>query len=75
MFNLFKCKHPINRLVVEKEQTITPLQRKISRGFFQIDEHFEKITYHLVCLKCGENVKIEHAKTNHGVESLLSKKI
>ena len=72
MFNLFKCKHPLATLGVQKEQTITPIWENGKLGFV-FDNEFVLVTYHLVCLKCGENVKIEHAKTIHGVEAFMNK--
>ena len=70
----FKCKHPADRLVVEKEQTIRPIVKSV--GFYSdIDPDFEQVNYHLICRKCGQNVTISHAKTIHGVDAFLSKKI
>ena len=59
--NMFKCKHPIMSLLVEKEST-----------FEVIDKDFLKITYHLYCSKCKEKVKISYSKlTDHFKTSIL----
>lgn len=69
----FKCKHPADKLVVDKEQTVESFKRIVANGFYQTDEDFEKVTYNLFCLKCGEDVKITHAKTKYGIERFLKK--
>lgn len=45
----FKCKHPANMLLVEKPLT-----------FKKIDNDFNKITYHLRCMKCGDLIDISY---------------
>ena len=57
------CKHPADGLAVVREQTVS-----------RIDDDFEKVTYHLLCQKCGEACDITHAKTIHGVEKFLNSK-
>jgi len=51
MFNPFKCNHPAEHLVVEKDATLEP-----------VDELFDHITYHLTCTKCGKHHNIKYAK-------------
>ncbi len=48
---MFGCKHPADRLIVEKEAT------EESIG----DDHV-RVIYHLHCRKCGKPVKVTHAK-------------
>ena len=62
MFNIFKCKHPANMLMVEKDSTIK-----------NIDEDFDEITHHLICLKCDETVKIKYAKMIGGVDAFMER--
>ena len=62
MFNLFKCSHPADRLVVEKDQTVTPH-----------DEDFEHIDYHFICMKCNKPVTIGYAKMIGGVEAYMER--
>lgn len=61
---LFKCRHPVDRLGVLSEAT----EEKIS-------DEFLAVTYHLICLKCGEHVGITYAKLIDGVDGFLSKKL
>ncbi len=62
MFNFFKCKHPANYLVVEKDQTITPH-----------DEDFDYVDYHFICMKCNKPVTIGYAKMVGGVEAFIER--
>jgi len=57
------CNHPAAQLAVVREQVVTPL-----------DADFEKVTYHLACMKCGEPVFIEHARTVRGAAEFLKAK-
>lgn len=59
--SLFPCVHPLQYLVVEKEQTTDTM-----------DKDFEKVTYHLFCNKCRKPVKVVHCKTRHGVDAFLT---
>ena len=59
----FKCKHPFDSLVVEKEATESP-----------IDSEFKRITYHFYCMKCSKEVKMSYAKTIAGLGAFLDKK-
>jgi hypothetical protein len=47
---MFKCKHPYDYLLVQKEHTVT-----------EEDDHYT-ITYHLYCVKCRTELNIVHAK-------------
>jgi len=47
----FRCRHPADLLIVEKEHTVEPL-----------DADFDLIVYHCCCLGCGALVTIRHAK-------------
>ena len=59
--SLFSCKHPADRLAVEKEQTTD-----------DVDRQFVKVTYHLICQKCQASIKVVHAKTRNGVDAFLT---
>ena len=61
--SLFKCKHPVNSLGVQKEAT---------EVWENVD--FTTVTYHLLCMKCGEYVKVEYTKLNGGVDAFLARK-
>lgn len=56
----FKCKHPAAALIVEKDSTIEV-----------IDNEFSKITHHLFCRQCRENVDICYAKLRCRPEAFL----
>jgi hypothetical protein len=58
----FSCKHPASELAVNKVHTAEVL-----------DDDFEKITYHLFCLKCSAPVDITYVVCIGGVEKFLSK--
>ena len=62
MFNFFKCNHPANWLMVEKDQTVESL-----------DDDFESITFHLRCIKCSEKVDINYAKMIGGVDAFIER--
>jgi hypothetical protein len=62
MFNLFKCVHPADQLVVEKDQTVTPY-----------DEDFEHIECHFICMKCNKPVTIGYAKMIGGVDTFIER--
>lgn len=62
MFNFFKCNHPADWLMVEKDQTVEPL-----------DDDFESITFHLRCIKCNEKVDINYAKMIGGVDAFIER--
>ncbi len=62
MFKFFKCKHPVDSLVVEKDATV-----------IEHDKDFEYIDYHFVCINCGEKVKIGYAKMIGGVEAFIKR--
>lgn len=49
-FTFFKCKHPAAYLAVQKNETVE-----------KIDDDFKKVTYHLTCIKCREQVTINYA--------------
>lgn len=63
MFGFFKCKHPANMLVAEKEQTVEAF-----------DEDFDHVTYHFTCRSCNAKVTNKHAKFRGGVAGFLSRK-
>jgi hypothetical protein len=62
MFNFFKCKHPADWLIVEKNQTVKPY-----------DEDFEDVTIHLRCVKCSEKINISYAKMIGGVDAFIER--
>jgi hypothetical protein len=62
MFNFFKCSHPANSLIVEKDATIK-----------NIDEDFDAVDYHFICTKCGENVTVGYAKMIGGVDAFIER--
>ena len=62
MFNFFKCSHPANSLVVEKDQTVV-----------NHDEDFDYIDYHFICTKCNKPVKIGYAKMVGGVDAFIER--
>lgn len=64
MFNLFKCKHHSEYLVISKGN---PTRTKV-------DDDFTKVTFHLHCFKCGEDVDISCNVFTHGVEGFLNNK-
>jgi len=51
MWNPFKCSHPSDHLVVEKDQTIK-----------KVDDLFDQITIHLFCSNCGKEIDIKYSK-------------
>jgi hypothetical protein len=50
------CPHKFQHIQVMKEQTIE-----------SIDGGFERVTYHLICQKCGAYITHKHVKTANGV--------
>lgn len=58
----FKCKHPFNRLVVERAET----EKKI-------DEDFQQVDYHFKCGKCGKELSIGYTRCTGGVEAFLAR--
>jgi hypothetical protein len=62
MFNFFKCNHPADRLIVEKDATIK-----------NIDEDFDAIDYHFICIDCDKKVKIGYAKMIGGVDAFIER--
>ncbi len=62
MFNIFKCRHPANSLVVDKDATVK-----------NIDEDFDEITYHLFCTDCNEKVEVGYAKMIGGVDAFIER--
>lgn len=59
----FSCRHPFNALFVAKEATEV-----------QMDEDFNKVTYHLYCSKCGEALPMSHAKLIGGVAEFMARR-
>lgn len=59
---LFSCKHPAGRLMVEKSETIE-----------QSDADFDHVTYHFICGRCYQPVKVKHARCRGGVEAFLQR--
>jgi hypothetical protein len=57
----FKCKHPANALDVEKGQTIEPSK--------QCPEEYQLITFHFICSKCSEPVKISYSRLRPEIEA------
>ena len=62
MFNIFKCSHPADRLVVEKDATVT-----------NHDEDFDFVDYHFICTICGEKVTVGYAKMIGGVDAFIER--
>ncbi len=62
MFNFFKCNHPVDYLVVEKDQTVV-----------HHDEDFDYIDYHFICVKCNEKVTVQYAKMVGGVDAFIER--
>ena len=62
MFNLFKCKHPVDSLIVDKDATIK-----------NIDEDFDEITYHFICIECDKKVNVGYAKMIGGVDAFIER--
>jgi hypothetical protein len=62
MFNFFKCNHPADYLVVEKDHTVV-----------NYDEDFDYIDYHFICIKCHKPVTIGYAKMVGGVEAFIER--
>ena len=58
----FKCKHPAKYLGVRTEET-----RQVQ------NEDFERVCYHLLCLKCGEPVEVAYSKLIGGVEAFMAR--
>lgn len=58
----FKCKHPFEYLVTEKEQTVTA-----------VDADFENVEYHFVCKKCGEHLTKKHSRLIGGVSAFMER--
>ena len=58
----FKCNHPANRLSVLKAQTIA-----------NIDEDFDKVTYHLSCGSCGEHIDVSYAAMIGGAHAFIAR--
>lgn len=61
---MFKCKHPFERLSVEKDATMD-----------SADADFLYISYHFSCNKCGEKLTKKYAKMIGGVEGFMSRGI
>ena len=51
MFDFLKCKHPIAKLIVEKDSTIRVH-----------DDDFFIVTYYFKCMNCQKSVIKEYAK-------------
>lgn len=60
----FACTHPARALIVLTEQTVQVT-----------DRDFERVTYHLRCIKCLAPVSIAHMRTWHGVAAFLAEKL
>lgn len=60
---LFKCNHPARCLGVRRDATA-----------LRADADFDVLTYHLVCQNCGDEVKINYAKTVGGVDAFLARR-
>ena len=59
---MFKCKHPFDRLHIEKTHTIK-----------RIDDDFREVTYYFRCFKCGCLLEKGFAKTIGGVNRFLER--
>jgi hypothetical protein len=60
----FRCQHPANRLSVRKAQTVA-----------NIDADFDRVTYHLSCGACGENIEVSYAAMIGGVGAFIARGI
>lgn len=58
----FGCKHEADWLCVDRKPTVT-----------KIDDDFERITYHLWCMKCERHVDISHASCIGGVPAFMKR--
>ena len=61
----WKCKHPFNRLGVQREATSVPSPK--------YPEDYNHVTYHLFCQKCGEKLDITYAQMIGGVDGFLAR--
>jgi len=59
----FKCKHPFDSLIVEREQTIG-----------KIDDDFEEVIYYLHCWQCHQVLQLAHAKCINGTSAFFDRK-
>ena len=58
----FRCKHPFSALIVEKQQTVTV-----------VDRDFEHVDYHLKCVRCKKYLTLTHARMIGGVGAFLKR--
>ena len=58
----FKCVHPFDSLVVEKDATVK-----------SYDADFNKVTYHFICTSCGKKVDLPYVRFANSVEDFLKK--
>jgi len=61
--SIFKCKHPFNKLIVEKGLVVK-----------KIDKEFNKCEIKMKCSKCGESIFIRYAELSGSVDDFLSSK-
>jgi hypothetical protein len=59
MLSWFKCKHPAAALYAKGEQVV-----------IAIDDEFEKITYRMLCSRCGSEVNFSHCRFTHGARAI-----
>lgn len=59
----FKCQHPAKWLVAEREQT------KVN-----VDADFDRVTFHMRCISCGELVSVKFSTFVGGVDAFLNRK-
>lgn len=59
---MFKCKHPFNMLAVMKEAIKE-----------NIDSDFDRVVYHLYCLRCSEALTISHATMIGGIKEFMGR--
>ena len=60
---MFECKHPFDRLAVEKGSTEGPPGKD-----------FTEVTHHLFCQKCSTKLDLKYSKTNGGVAAFFGRK-
>lgn len=60
MFGIFRCNHPARSLLVKGEQLVE-----------KIDKEVDRVTYRLMCGKCGVDVDVTHARLGSCIQTWL----
>lgn len=61
MIRLFKCKHPADYLVVQKDSTVDT----------ESHPHVHVITHHLYCTRCDKKINISYIKVPGGIDAVF----